>query len=136
MTRTTITYRSEDGTETEREVPDWDGGHDVEWTVSSGYIRGEFTCTAAVGAFCRLSCAEECGAEEWPCYSFEGANENLQQRQHALVDCGHCHAVVFLENESAEETYAGLGATAVSGAIVIHWNGLGYMWRYPEASGE
>lgn len=124
---TTITYRAPDGTEAKQKVPPAYGGHRIEWTVSHDFVRGELTCVADVGGFCRLSCAEECGAESWPCVSWDDDGP----REHAMVDCGHCHALLFMEDLNAEESYDGPSRVAVSGPVLIEWTGDTYVWRYP-----
>jgi hypothetical protein len=93
--------------------------HHVEWPEDG---NPTFTCDAPVGSPCRLECAENCGAEEWPCNTWdEDADE--PGRAHDMTDAGECHVVLFLDNDdhSDQDRY--------SGPITVEWAGDYYEWE-------
>jgi hypothetical protein len=74
-----------------------------------------FTCDAAEGADCRLTCPQGCDTWELP------------DHEHTLVDAGECLVVTWLQE--GDETYGGKdGALLASVPIEVEWTGGGYLW--------
>jgi hypothetical protein len=107
-------------------------GHHVEWSIEPGHVSGGFTCTAPVGGQCRLTCAEACGSETYPCSSWD--DEKDEDREHELVDSGSCNVVLFLEQDSCQEAFEGEPCALVAGPIEVRWRDDTYWWRYPGQS--
>jgi hypothetical protein len=96
--------------------------HHVEWPEDG---NPTFTCTAEVGARCRLACAEECGAEEWPCGRYD--EDDQEQAAHPMQDSGECHVVLFLDSDDHWEQ------DRYSGPIKVTWDGDHYDWEPADA---
>jgi hypothetical protein len=112
----------------DRTIHPW---HSIEWTIEpDGSTVQRFRCTAPTGSPCRLTCAEGCCAETWPCYSDDGEGE---EREHEMVDGGSCGVVGWLA-EDPESNYHGPAASVASASILVAWDGCRYVWRYPEPS--
>ena len=98
--------------------------HTIKITVESELVTGEFSCSAPVGADCRLGCGEQCAA--WlngdPCG---------HDRTH---DEGFCLPITWLQEEDVAwyELYDGTLTEARSGPIVTRWDGDYYVWTHPE----
>lgn len=89
--------------------------HYVEWPEDE---NPTFTCTAEVGAKCRLVCAEDCDAESWPCGHDEATDE-----PHAMKDSGECHVLLFLAEDDHYEH------DRYSGPIKVTWEADYYDWE-------
>ena len=108
--------------------------HAVSWQVDTEWVDATFTCDAPEGADCRLVCAEECGADFWPCHSYDEDGDN--EREHRRVDGGSCLAVDCLKNEEGPDSYDREAPRAPlrSGPIVVRWTGdelQPCVWSYP-----
>lgn len=93
-----------------------------------------WTCDAPFGSRCRLSCAEDCGAEQWPCNSYDDEGEEIKPA-HPMEDSGGCHVVLYLEQGEPMESYEGddLGPSGLrSGLVNVVWEGDYYGWTYAE----
>ena len=96
--------------------------HTIKITVEPEQVTGEFSCSAPVGADCRLGCGEQCAA--WlngdPCG---------HPRTH---DEGFCLPITWLQEDDTYwyESYDGTLTTARSGPIVTRWDGDYYVWTY------
>lgn len=93
--------------------------HHVEWPEDE---RPKFTCTAEVGAKCRLVCAVGCDAESWPCGPSEDDDDKPIPR-HPMQDSGECHVVLFLDNDEWCER------DRYSGPIRLEWDYDHYDWE-------
>jgi hypothetical protein len=94
--------------------------HHVEWPEDE---RPRFTCDAPSGSKCRLSCAEDCGAEEWPCSGWDD-DKDAPTPDHPMTDSGECHVVLYLEDDDGwweQDRY--------SGPIKVTWDGDHYDWE-------
>lgn len=90
---------------------------DVDWV----HLRVE--CRAAVGAPCRLVCAEDCGAETLPCFGRLG-------NEHELKDSGLCTTADWLNEDGAETSHQRVTEPVFDGMpIVCEWEGDFYSWR-------
>jgi hypothetical protein len=97
-----------------------------------GHAR--WTCDAPEGSRCRLVCAEDCGAEQWPCNSYDDQGEEIQPA-HPMRDSGECHVVLFLGLGDPMESYEG-GEEPFdlrSGPVKAEWEGDYYGWEYEPA---
>ena len=92
------------------------------------YGEATATCDAPEGAKCRLTCAEDCGAETWPCGAWDDDDQ-----QHAMTDCGECHVVLYLNgNCDASEYFTVEGdplADTYVGPVTVTWDGEVYLWE-------
>jgi hypothetical protein len=110
--------------------------HTVKWTIDrigwTTNITGTVECHAPEGAFCRLTCAEGCGSETYPCGTWDDDAGRLIH--HQLTDSGECNVIPFLEADELTEFYGGgqPETPLVSGPIEVEWEGEGYAWRYPQ----
>jgi len=97
--------------------------HWIDWRVSDGSVRAAFSCFAPPMSRCRLECAEDCGAEGWPC----GYDQD-----HRMRDSGECHALLFLDQVYAEESYDPDAAPVPvhDGLVQVRWDGDCYVWSY------
>jgi hypothetical protein len=80
--------------------------------------RSTARCDAPIGSVSRMGCAEECGAEVWPCggYDYE-----------ADVECEpHPDDLFSVEGDPEAGTYAG--------PIAVSWQDDTYLWEPAEAS--
>jgi len=99
--------------------------HRVTWTIDAGDgVLGEFTCDAPPLSACRLVCAEDCGAEQWPC----GGGE---VDYHRMRDGGECQVVLFLDG-GARDSYDPDAPTMPvrSGPVEVRWLDDYYAWSY------
>jgi hypothetical protein len=101
--------------------------HHMEWPEEES--RPRFTCSAEAGSRCRLVCAEDCGAEEWPCGRWDYDLDAERQEAHPMRDDGECHVVLFLDMD--EHDYC----DRYSGLIKVRWEGDFYSWE-PHAKGD
>lgn len=92
--------------------------HYVEWPEDE---RPTFTCTAEVGAACRLHCAVACGAEAWPCGRWE--DETDEEAAHPMIDSGECIVLLFLSNADDHDQ------DRYSGPIKVRWEDDFYAWE-------
>lgn len=129
---TTVTVQCDDNTTHALEIPEWRDGHDVEWSINGYWVEAKVSCASGEGSWCRLACAEECGAETWPCESWEDGTDG--PREHVMRDGGHCGVLPFFDegDEAMAELYDGKSHALVSGPVQIRWDGATYRWRYPE----
>lgn len=108
--------------------------HRVSVTIDPGasYPDLVFTCLAPVGATCRLKCAEDCGSETYPCFTYgDPAKGEPVEREHAMVDSGLCNVVEWLTNSDPWDCFHGENDTPVrSGPIRAWWEGDFYAWDY------
>lgn len=108
--------------------------HHIEWDVGT-VTTATFTCDAPEGSLCRLTCAEDCGAETWPC----GRDDEWDRGGHDMIDAGHCQVLPWLEAVDWDETFED-GAPdrphphnhLPYADIAVRWDGDGYVWRYPD----
>lgn len=100
-------------------------------------------CTAPEGAVCRLVCAEDCGAEAWPCGGYDyDAGEELEP--HPMRDGGYCNAAEYLNGDDADDLaddgwVGDPAAKGYAGPISVRWSGADetYLWQpAPSASGD
>lgn len=95
--------------------------HRVEWFIDHDRIYGRGTCSAPMGATCRLLCDKGC--PEWPC----GHGDE------ALVDQGRCNAVEWWEADGGPESFydGPVGESLRDGAVSVHWDGnAGWLWTW------
>lgn len=98
--------------------------HTVTWHLDGpgGHAWPTFTCTAPVGAECRLWCAVGC--EEY-CTNPD---------EHSLKDHGDCLATTWMEaTDEGSELYAGPNTNPSNGPIVFRWDADSYVWQYDTA---
>lgn len=92
--------------------------HEIILTIDGYGVDVHWTCSATEGAWCRLTCPEQC--EEW-----------FEDHVHALVDAGECVVLPWLENNAAwDETYSGPPQQVRCGPIFVEWDNPGYRWSY------
>lgn len=114
--------------------------HAITWAIEDQALVGTPTCTAPVGAVCRLAGRDECQCESWnlqrdkdgPYHlvlAFDGTDDRVR---HSMVDSGQCQVVSWLTNEDASLTELGpehgtipLGTTTIRPV----WTGDGYGWE-------
>ena len=103
---------------------------------SEGY--GRVVCEGEPLSRCRLICAEDCGAEWWPCGGDD--DPTVDETYHRMRDGGYCHVVEYLSND-----LAGLCADDQSpvahtyaGPISVEWDSGDetYIWEPLNASAE
>lgn len=101
--------------------------HAVGFTIQGDDIEGTMTCSASVGAPCRMTCAASGvdGCESWD--TDEGSCSHG-----LLVDVGYCQAVEWVDATSLLEQHAG-GEPAVvgDGPVEVWWDEEGWRWAYP-----
>jgi hypothetical protein len=94
-----------------------------------GYVKTVFTCTAPVGAKCRMHCKTCYGNGLEAC----GCEYREPPREPDMQDFGSCLIVDWLNDDAPEESYNG-ERTPVRGpepqAIQEEWNGDNYGWDY------
>ena len=95
--------------------------HHIEWTEDES--RPRFTCAAGVGAKCRLVCAEECGAESWPCGRWDYDLDQERDEAHPMRDDGECHVALFLDMDECDYS------ERHTGPITVWWEGDFYSWE-------
>lgn len=92
-------------------------------------------CTASHGAVCRLVCAEDCGAEVWPCggYDYEADEE---RDAHPMRDGGYCNVVEYLNGDNPddlldEDWIGDASARGYAGPISVRWSSGDetYLWQ-------
>jgi hypothetical protein len=98
--------------------------HRVRWVVEAGGVHAAFSCDGDRRSRCHLVCAQGCGAEQWPCGSGEDG------LAHPMAEGTQCHVVLFLEQDSAEEFYAGPAASPRDGLVDVRWQQDFYIWHY------
>lgn len=94
-------------------------------------------CTAPEGAACRLVCAEDCGAEWWPCGGYGYDYDADEEREpHPMRDGRYCNVVEYLNEENADdlldEGWAGdAEACGYAGPISVRWSDgdKTYLWQ-------
>lgn len=101
--------------------------HHIEWPEDEA--RPRFTCSAEVGAKCRLVCAEDCGAEEWPCGKWD-YDRDEEREAHSMRDAGECHVVLFLDLDDHDYS------ERHTGPIKVRWEGDFYSWEPPASADE
>lgn len=96
--------------------------------------RAEAICDAPDGSVCRLLCAEDCGAESWPCGGYDYENDE-EREPHPMRDGGYCNAVLFL-NGNGDATECAVDqddptARTYTGRINVSWSGADetYLWE-------
>jgi hypothetical protein len=99
--------------------------------------RSRAACDAPVGSVCRMGCAEDCGAEVWPCggYDYEADREC---EPHPMGDVGECNVVLYLNAENPDDLFSVEGdpdARTYSGPIQVAWENDTYVWEPAEGSG-
>lgn len=97
--------------------------------VEDDWLTARFECDAPVGSKCRLTCAVNCGAEEWPCGTWNDDVDELEQ--HAMADSGECHVLLFLDNTDGARDDADR-----TGLIEVTWEGDFYSWVYAPLSAK
>lgn len=94
--------------------------HSVVWGIDRDDIYGTITCTAPVGADCRLGCPSGC---ESVC-------------DHDLTDMGECLAVTWInESGDTKEFYEAPNPHDVTnGPVIVRWDHKieSWVWRYPD----
>lgn len=95
--------------------------HRIRWALTPGRVVASVTCTAEVGAPCRLMC------EQGWC-----PNPTVDDREcdHALEDAGECLAARHLELEGAQDCYAGEPGALRNGPISLTRHGFRWTWLY------
>lgn len=82
-----------------------------------------FACTAVVGSACRLMCVVEC--EEY----------HRPECDRSTKDAGECGALIYLNNDDADDIYTGTTDRAAwtSGPIETEWESYyeSWVWRFP-----
>jgi hypothetical protein len=104
--------------------------HFVQHFLRPGdYVQTEFTCTAPVGAQCRMHCIT-CYAEEREVCECEYRDPS---RTPNLQDYGSCIVIPWLAEDAPEESYNG-DSQPVRGPepqpILEEWTGDNYQWDY------
>lgn len=108
-------------------------GHHLRVHFCCGCFSAEVVCREPEGANCRLMCAENCGAETYPCGGYvgdPGREENY--REHELVDYGACNAAEWINFGSGPEECCGVTTEfPVSDGMPIEviWFGDCYEWE-------
>ena len=97
--------------------------HQISWThAENGSLRAEITCTAPVGAACRLVCVDGC--------------EDGDAHHHVVADAGHCTAVAWFRAAGVEREYAGPPAVPARSGPVEVFSDDGWGWRYAEPADD
>jgi hypothetical protein len=105
--------------------------HRVQWEICDDMVTGVLICEAPEGDICRLACAEECGAEAWPCFTY---NDDGSEREHDMKGGGHCNAVLFIEQDSLEVSHGHGSEPLRSGPVNVWFDGDSYLWKYAAVS--
>lgn len=94
--------------------------HHINVTIDDDLVTGKITCSAEVGALCRLTCPEDC--EEF----------TLEGHQHQLVDSGECMHLTFIDNDEASiwELYTGEPGPLRSGLVKTSYSDYQVTWDY------
>lgn len=95
--------------------------HSIAWEIGRDGLEATFTCSAPVGASCRLTCPADC--PEW----------DADDHEHAMVDNGSCVLVEWLENDdaTAAEMYFGGTHPLENGPVELRYlRGGGVEWAY------
>lgn len=98
--------------------------------------RPTVACSASEGAKCRLVCAEDCGAEAWPCGGYDSETD-AEKEPHPMRDGGYCIVTLFLE-EDPDGCAVAVDAPALrrySGPIRVSWDDDYYVWEPPVPTG-
>lgn len=94
--------------------------HHLDVTLDGcGNITAKLSCTAPVGAPCRLWCDEGC----------ESAGQDHAE-VHELRDQGYCCRTVGWFDDSPLERYDGGIEPLRSGPVILTWDGDTYNWSY------
>lgn len=94
--------------------------HRIDITLdASGNVTAKLSCSAPVGAPCRLWCDQGC----------ESAGKDHAE-VHELTDQGHCCRTEGWFDDSPFELYDGDEAPLRSGPVILTWDGDTYNWSY------
>jgi hypothetical protein len=105
--------------------------HFVQHFLRPGdYVQTEFTCTAPVGAKCRMVC-KTCSDEQREACECDPLGD--LNRTPNMQDYGSCLVLDWLANDAPEESYNG-DSQPVRGPepqpILENWTGNDYGWNY------
>lgn len=100
--------------------------HVLRVTADEDSLCLRIECLASEGADCRLVCAEDCGAETYPCYSHDGDDGDA----HAQKDGGFCNIAEWINGDCPSTTHQRITEPVGDGIpIITEWEGDYYSWR-------
>lgn len=109
--------------------------HVLRVELDGDSLHSRVECRATEGAACRLVCAEDCGAETYPCYSYDPATK--EDREHAQKDGGFCNIAEWINADVPEVSHQRVKEPVFDGMPILpEWEGDYYSWRGIKPSAE